>query len=198
MAFCRKSSPSFIAAPGLVSWWQHKLSPGSRPALYEMGLCLQIVLETLIDLTQITGIICAKSVIEEDFPSNYRKMAVLIKVLITGGDPIFGYFKLCLFTTKSQMVSSVQNQKYKLDQSQRLARISLVSQISHKDIPRSCRIVWGTIIIVEMQVRAVLNNLEMGMQFREMVNSEQQMGVICHSLLQGCQSSWEDELYLEM
>lgn len=39
-------------------------------------------------------------------------MAVLIKMLITKGNSIFGYFKLCLFTTtKSQMVSKALNQK---------------------------------------------------------------------------------------
>ena len=72
--------------------------------------------ETLIELSQIIGIICAKSVIEEDFLSNYRKMAVLIKVLITEGYSIFGSFRLCLFTGKSHKVSPAWNQKYKLEQ----------------------------------------------------------------------------------
>lgn len=73
-------------------------------------------LQTLIELSRITGIIWAKSVIEEDFPSNYRKMAVLIKALITEGDSIFGHFRSRLFTTKSPMVSPARNQKYKLEQ----------------------------------------------------------------------------------
>lgn len=85
--------------------------------------------QTLIELSQIIQIIWAKSVVEEDFPSNYRKMAVLIKVLITEGDSIFGYLRLCLFTTKSQMVSPSRNQTYKLEQF-----------FSH--VERSCLISW--------------------------------------------------------
>lgn len=123
--------------------------------------------QTLIELSQITGIIWAKSVIEEDFPSNYREMAVLIKVLITEGDSIFGSFRLCLFTTKSQMVSPAWNQKYKLEQFS-FARSRIIRWISHKDILCSWKIVWVTIAVVEIQVRAVLNNLLMGTQFREM------------------------------
>lgn len=57
-----------------------------------------------------------KSVIEKDFLSNYRKMAALIKELTTEGDSIFGYFRLCLFTRKSQMVSPAGNQRYKPEQ----------------------------------------------------------------------------------
>lgn len=45
-------------------------------------------------IEQIIGIICAKSVSEEDFSSNYRKTAVLIKWVITKGDSIFAYCRV--------------------------------------------------------------------------------------------------------
>lgn len=117
-----------------------------------MCLCLQIVHRHRLFCHRITGITWAKSVIEEDFPSNCREMTVLIKVLITGGNPILGYFKLCLFT-KWYLQPRIKCINYIGFFSECLARNCLICQISHTDNPCSCRIVWGMIIIVEIQLR---------------------------------------------